>query len=160
MMQVEEERYVIGVISDTHGLVRASALDALRGVDLIVHAGDIGGKEVVVALEEIAPVRLVRGNTDVEAWSRTLPETDVVEVGEHRICVVHDLGTLGLDPEAAGVSVVVSGHSHKPRQVVQRGVLYFNPGSAGPRRFQLPIGVGRLVLQGRQVRGELVRLEA
>jgi putative phosphoesterase len=159
-MQVEEERYVIGVISDTHGLVRASALDALRGVDLIVHAGDIGGKEVVVALEEIAPVRLVRGNTDVEAWSRTLPETDVVEVGEHRICVVHDLGTLGLDPEAAGVSVVVSGHSHKPRQVVQRGVLYFNPGSAGPRRFQLPIGVGRLVLQGRQVRGELVRLEA
>ena len=154
-----EERYVIGVISDTHGLVRASALDALRGVDLIVHAGDIGGREVVVALEEIAPVRLVRGNTDVEAWSRTLPETDVVEVGEHRICVVHDLATLGLDPEATGVSAVVSGHSHKPRQVVQRGVLYFNPGSAGPRRFQLPIGVGRLVLQGRQVRGELVRLE-
>jgi putative phosphoesterase len=160
MMQAEEERYVVGVISDTHGLVRASALDALRGVDVIVHAGDIGGTQVVVALEEIAPVRLVRGNTDVEAWSRTLPETDVVEVGEHKILVVHDLGTLGLDPEAAGVSVVVSGHSHKPRQVVQRGVLYFNPGSAGPRRFHLPIGVGRLVLQGRQVRGELVRLEA
>jgi putative phosphoesterase len=160
MMGAEVERCVVGVISDTHGLMRASALDALRGVDLIVHAGDIGSKDVVVALEEIAPVRLVRGNTDVEAWSRTLPATDVVEVGEHKICVVHDLGTLGLDPEAAGVSVVVSGHSHKPRQVVQRGVLYFNPGSAGPRRFQLPIGVGRLVLQGRQVRGELVRLEA
>jgi hypothetical protein len=160
MMGAEVERCVVGVISDTHGLMRASALDALRGVDLIVHAGDIGGKDVVEALEGIAPVRLVKGNTDVEAWSRTLPETDVVEVGEHRICVVHDLGTLGLDPEVAGVSVVVSGHSHKPRQVVQRGVLYFNPGSAGPRRFQLPIGVGRLVLQGRQVRGELVRLEA
>ena len=151
--------HVIGVISDTHGLVRPSALDALRGVDLILHAGDIGSKDVVLALEELAPVRLVRGNTDLEDWSRTLPETDVVEVGRHWVYMLHDLAALPLDPAAGGFSVVISGHSHKPRRAWQRGVLYFNPGSAGPRRFHLPISVGRLLIRDDQVEGELIRLD-
>ncbi|MFW5738992.1 MAG: metallophosphoesterase family protein [Myxococcota bacterium] len=148
----------VGVISDTHGLVRPSALEALRGVDLILHAGDIGGKDVVRALEDIAPVYLVRGNTDQEAWSRTLPDGCVAEVGDHRLYMLHDLGTLSLDPASAGLSVVVFGHSHMPQQYRKKGVLYFNPGSAGPRRFRLPVSVGRLVVRGDQVEGTLVTL--
>lgn len=150
--------FVVGVISDTHGLIRPSALDALAGADLILHAGDIGGKDVVLALERMAPVRLVRGNTDLEPWSRTLPERDLVEVGQHKILVLHDLASLALEPRENGISVVVSGHSHKPKQGLQRGVLYFNPGSAGPRRFSLPISVGRLTLRGESVEGDLITL--
>lgn len=155
---MKPQSFVVGVISDTHGLIRPSALDALAGVDLILHAGDIGGKDVVLALERIAPVRLVRGNTDLEPWSRSFPERDLVEVGQHKILVLHDLAALSLDPRESGISVVVSGHSHKPKQELQRGVLYFNPGSAGPRRFSLPISVGRLTLQGASVEGELITL--
>ena len=153
-----EVNEVIGVISDTHGLLRPSALDALRGVERILHAGDIGGKEIVRALEAIAPVYLVRGNTDREPWALDLPMTCVVESGKHRLFMVHDRASITLDPAIAGISVVITGHSHKPMQVRQHGVLYFNPGSAGPRRFSLPISVGRLYVRDDRIEGELITL--
>ncbi|HSN33844.1 MAG TPA: metallophosphoesterase family protein [Ideonella sp.] len=134
----------IGVIADTHGLVRPEALAALAGSDLIVHAGDVGGPEVLAALGAIAPVRAVRGNNDKGAWAARLPERDVVEVGARRLYVLHDVKELELDPAAAGYAAVIAGHSHRPRNEVVGGVLYFNPGSAGPRRFSLPVTVGRL----------------
>lgn len=148
----------IGVVSDTHGLLRPSALDALRGVDRILHAGDIGGRDVVRGLESIAPVFLVRGNTDHEPWARDLPLSCVVEIGVHRLYMTHDRASMPIDPVAAGVSVVVTGHSHKPLLTRERGVLYFNPGSAGPRRFTLPVSVGRLFVYDDRVEGEHVTL--
>ena len=157
-MTDQQDAYTVAVISDTHGLVRPEALEAMRGADLIVHAGDIGGKEVVRAFETIAPVRLVRGNTDVEPWSRTLGETDAIDVDPVWLFVLHDLGTLGLDPAAGGFDVVISGHSHKPHRYEKRGVLYFNRGSAGPRRFRLPISVGRLRIVGKSVSAEHITL--
>ncbi len=134
----------IGVISDTHGLVRPAALAALAGAELIVHAGDVGGPEVLAALAAIAPVRAVRGNNDKGAWARRLPVSDVVEVGRHTLYVIHDVKELDVDPAAAGFGAVIAGHSHRPRNERVGGVLYFNPGSAGPRRFSLPITVGRI----------------
>jgi putative phosphoesterase len=149
---------LIGVISDTHGLLRPEALDALRGVDRILHAGDVGSPEVLEALARVAPLTAVRGNNDHGAWADALPLTAVVEAPGALIYMLHDVGELDLDPQAAGMRVVVAGHSHKPRQEERGGVLYFNPGSAGPRRFRLPIAVGKLVVDERGVRSEIVEL--
>jgi putative phosphoesterase len=151
-------RIVIGVISDTHGLLRSETIEALRGSDHIIHAGDVGAPEILEALGAIAPVTAIRGNIDKAAWTRKLPETQVVELGGISIFVLHDLAQLGLKPKAAGFAVVVSGHSHLPKQEIRDGVLYFNPGSAGPRRFKLPISVGKLSVEDGGVRGDLLEL--
>lgn len=147
----------IGVISDTHGLLRPEALKALRGSQHIIHAGDVGSPEILEELSTIAPLTAVRGNVDKGAWVLKLPETDVLEAGGVSIYVLHDLAQLDLKPKAAGFAVVVSGHSHVPKQEMRDGVLYFNPGSAGPRRFKLPVSVGILIVDGK-VRGELSNL--
>ena len=146
----------IGVISDTHGLLRPEALKALSGSDFIIHAGDIGDPAILETLAEIAPVTAVRGNVDQEEWARQIPETNVLEVTGLSIYVLHDLQQLDLKPEAAGFAAVISGHSHIPKQETKNGVLYFNPGSAGPRRFRLPVCVGRLLVKGRSVKAEIV----
>ena len=147
----------IGVISDTHGLVRPEALAALAGSELIVHAGDVGGAEVLEALARIAPVRAVRGNNDRGAWAARLPESDFVEIGAHTLYVIHDVKELDLDPAASGLAAVIAGHSHRPRNEVVGGVLYLNPGSAGPRRFSLPITVGRIEA-GQQLSASIIEL--
>ena len=134
----------VGLISDTHGLIRPEALQAMRGVDWIVHAGDVGNTAVLAALEKIAPVHAVRGNVDRGAWADQLAESCVVEMGGGLLYVLHDLNQLDLDPVAAGFSVVVFGHSHRPSAVWKEGVLYVNPGSAGPPRFDLPVTLARL----------------
>ena len=131
----------IGIISDTHGLMRPEALQALQGSDLILHAGDVGGQEILDALEEIAPVRAVRGNMDGGAWAQRLPKTQWVEVGDHTFYLLHDLEKIDLVPKAAGISMVVSGHTHQPRHAHRNGVHYLNPGSAGPRRFSRPVSL-------------------
>jgi putative phosphoesterase len=134
----------VGVISDTHGLMREQAIAALEGTDLIIHAGDIGAPAVLERLRAIAPVRAVRGNNDRDGWARSLPLTDVIEAGAHHIYLLHDIAELDIDPAAAGMAAVITGHSHKPGAHVRDGVLYLNPGSAGPRRFKLPISIARL----------------
>ena len=148
----------IGVISDTHGLLRPEALAFLRGSDFIVHAGDIGDAAVLGELSALAPVTAVRGNNDKGAWAETIAETAVLEVGAVSIYLLHDLAQLDLDPAAAGYQVVVSGHSHKPSMERRGGVLYLNPGSAGPRRFKLPIAVAELKVTGGAVEGRLAEL--
>ena len=149
---------LIGVISDTHGLLRPEALAALRGSDHIIHAGDVGAPEIIEELATLAPVTAVRGNVDKEAWARKLPETEILEVGGVCIYVLHDLAQLDLKPEASAFAVVVSGHSHVPKQEERNDVLYFNPGSAGRKRFKLPVSLGRLVVEDGKVRGELITL--
>jgi putative phosphoesterase len=140
----------IGVISDTHGLLRPEAVDLLRDSEHIIHAGDIGSPDIIPALETIAPVTAIRGNIDNATWAQLFPETEVVELGGVSIYVIHDVNALDLKPQAAGFAAVISGHSHVPKQEIKNGVLYFNPGSAGPRRFKLPVTVGRLeVVTGR-----------
>jgi putative phosphoesterase len=136
----------IGLISDTHGLLRPEALAALRGCEQIIHAGDIGDPDILEALRKIAPVTAVSGNVDTAAWAATLPATAIAQAGLINIYVLHDLKTLDLKPEAANFQIVVSGHSHKPVRTERGGVLYINPGSAGPRRFDLPVSVARLDL--------------
>lgn len=136
----------MGLISDTHGLLREAAVDALRGSDLIIHAGDVGKPEILTELGELAPVIAIRGNVDTGAWATELPATAIVDARPARIYVIHDLHDLDIEPEAAGIHVIVSGHSHKPGHMERDGVLYINPGSAGPRRFRLPITVARLDL--------------
>ena len=148
----------VGVIADTHGLLRPEAIAALQGVDSIIHAGDIGDPEILNKLGEIAPVTAVRGNVDRGAWARNIPTTNVLEAGSVSIYVLHNLQELVLKPEAAGFAVVVSGHSHMPKQEMKNGVLYFNPGGAGPRRFNLPVSVGQLVVSLQGVRGEIIQL--
>jgi putative phosphoesterase len=148
----------IGLISDTHGLLRPEALAFLRGSDRIVHGGDIGQASVLEQLGSIAPVTAVQGNNDRDAWAEAIPETDVLEVGEVRIYVIHDIARLDLDPAAAGFQVVVSGHSHKPQVHTRYGVLYVNPGSSGPRRFKLPIAAGELMIDGRTVQARWTEL--
>ena len=148
----------IGVISDTHGLLRPEALDALRGSDHIIHAGDIGAAEILDVLSKVAPVTAIRGNIDVETWSQCLPTTNVADVAGTLLYVLHDLKALDLNPQTAGFAAVISGHSHVPKIEWKNGILYFNPGSAGPRRFKLPISVGRIYLENSQLRPELVRL--
>lgn len=151
-----ENSILIGVISDTHGLLRPEALAPLRGSQHIIHAGDIGAPEILDELATIAPLTAIRGNIDKAAWARKLAATEIVEIGGISIYVLHDLAQLDLKPEAAGFDVVIFGHSHVPKQETRDGVLYFNPGSAGPRRFKLPVTVGRLTLEGGNVRGEIV----
>ena len=149
----------IGLISDTHGLLRPQALEALRGSELILHAGDVGKPEILSALQELAPVIAVRENVDTSDWARTLPETAVAEAGKFLIYILHDVHTLDLDPAAAGFHVVVSGHSHQPGKFERDGALYINPGSAGPRRFQLPVTVARLNLGRTPCEVEFVELK-
>jgi putative phosphoesterase len=136
----------IGVISDTHGLLRPQALRALEGSDLIIHAGDVGDPKILDALKTLAPVFAVRGNVDTDSWAQALPETEVIETCSSTIYVLHDVHALDLNPAASGFQIVVSGHSHKPGQTERDGVLYLNPGSAGPRRFDLPVTVARVDL--------------
>jgi len=152
--------HTLGVISDTHGLVRPEALAALKGVERIVHAGDIGSPDVLEALERVAPVTAVRGNNDRGGWAKKIPETEVVEVGGVSLYLLHDLHELDVEPRAAGFAAVISGHSHQPRLEERDGVLYLNPGSAGPRRFKLPISLARLTVAGRRVQAQLVTLQS
>jgi putative phosphoesterase len=150
--------HLIGVISDTHGLLRPQAGRALQGVELIIHAGDIGSPEVLAALEKIAPVAAVRGNTDKGDWARHLPRTQVVEVGGRQLYVLHELFALDLDPGAAGLAAVIYGHSHRPHQERQDGVLFLNPGSAGPRRFTLPVSLALLTVSPQSLEIEFLDL--
>jgi putative phosphoesterase len=143
---VSKNPKMIGVISDTHGLLRPQAMRALEGSDLIIHAGDVGDPEILKRLKTLAPVFAVRGNVDTDPWALALPETEVIELGPTTIYVLHDIHALDLNPVAAGFHIVVSGHSHKPAQTERNGVLYLNPGSAGPRRFDLPVTVALLRL--------------
>jgi len=149
----------IGLISDTHGLLRKEALEALRGSELILHAGDVGKPEILEELRNIALVVAVRGNVDTEPWAQTLPETAVAEAGSVLIYMLHDVNALDLNPAASGFHIVVSGHSHKPGKTERNGVLYINPGSAGPRRFQLPVTVAQLRLGRMPYDVEFVNLE-
>ncbi len=148
----------VGVISDTHGLLRPQAVEALRGADLILHAGDVGKPEVLDALRAIAPTTAIRGNVDTAIWATALPSTDVVSVGGLAIYMLHDRAALDLDPRAAGFAAVIYGHTHRPGAEVRDGVLYLNPGSAGPRRFSLPVTVARLTIAGGQLAHEIVEL--
>ncbi|HEX2331523.1 MAG TPA: metallophosphoesterase family protein [Candidatus Angelobacter sp.] len=149
---------IVGVISDTHGLLRPEAVELLRGSEHIIHAGDIGAPEILPELEKIAPVTAIRGNVDTQSWARVFPETNVAELGGATIYVIHDRNALDLNPKAAGFAAVISGHSHKPLQELKDGVLYFNPGSAGPRRFSLPISVGRLEITNGQIKAEILKI--
>lgn len=149
---------LVGIISDTHGLVRLEAVRALKGSELLIHAGDIGNPQVIEQLHEIAPTFVVRGNNDRGAWAADLPVTQVVEVGELLFYVLHEISQLDVDPAIAGFAAVVSGHSHQPSIQFRDGVLYLNPGSAGPRRFSLPGAIARVHVSGRQMRPEIVEL--
>ncbi len=148
----------IGVIADTHGLLRPKAMNLLHGSDHIIHAGDIGSPEIIPSLEQIAPVTAIRGNIDTAAWARRFPETAVVELAGLSFYVVHDVNALDLNPQAAGFAAVISGHSHQPKQEVKDGVLYFNPGSAGPRRFKLPVSIGKMEIAAGNLRVEILDL--
>jgi len=148
-------RVIVGVISDTHGLLRPEVLTALRSSDFIIHAGDIGDPAILQKLREIAPVTAVRGNVDQEAWTRSIPMTEVLEVNGVSIYILHKIDDLDLNPEAAGFAAVVYGHSHVPKQETKNGVLYFNPGSAGPKRFTLPVSVGRVTVSDGELSAEL-----
>jgi putative phosphoesterase len=148
----------IGIISDTHGLLREEALLALKGSDLIIHAGDVGDPGIIQTLKSLAPVFAVRGNVDTGLWARALPETEVIETGPATIYVLHDAHALDLDPAAAGFHIVISGHSHKPARTEHGGVLFLNPGSAGPRRFQLPVTLARLDLSEKPWKVQFVDL--
>jgi hypothetical protein len=148
----------VGVISDTHGLLRPEAIEVLSGSELILHAGDIGDERVLAALREIAPTVAVRGNNDRGAWAESLPIREAVEVGSHVFYVVHELGELGLDSSAAGFAAVISGHSHLPLAERRDGLLYLNPGCAGPRRFKLPITLAMLRVEAERIKPEIVEL--
>jgi putative phosphoesterase len=151
--------HLIGVVSDTHGLVRPGLLEALSGVEMIIHAGDVGGHEVLEALRTCAPVVAVRGNMDGGPWARGLRETEVVEIGGCLIYVLHDADRIDLDPAAAGFRAVISGHSHRPSRSRRKGVLFLNPGSAGPRRFRLPVSASILRVEGESIESEFLELE-
>ena len=145
----------IGLISDTHGLLRPEARTALAGVDHIIHAGDIGAPAILSQLQALAPTHAVRGNNDVGPWAERIPERELIELAGVGIYVLHDLHELELDPTAAGCAVVVSGHSHRPAISTRDGVLYINPGSAGPRRFNLPVALGFLEIDAGAARGRI-----
>ena len=150
---------LIGVISDTHGLLRPQAVAALRGVEYIIHAGDVGGADILSKLRKIAPVTAIKGNVDVDAWAGKLPATELVELEGLSFYVLHNVRAIDLKPKAAGFAAVISGHSHKPGYEFSEGVLYFNPGSAGPRRFRLPVTVGRIEIRDGELFPEIVELE-
>jgi uncharacterized protein len=156
---LDKEIKILGLISDTHGLLREEAVRALTGSDLILHAGDVGGREILKRLETIAPVVAVRGNVDTDAWGRSLPLTEAVSAGPAMIYMIHILQDLDISPAEGGFQIVVNGHSHKPEQVEKDGVLYINPGSAGPRRFYLPVTVARLDLRAKKWNAEFIHLE-
>lgn len=158
-MKLWEQNLRIGLISDTHGLLRPEAISALRNSDRILHAGDVGASKILDRLRELAPVTAIRGNVDHGAWAETLPETEVIEVESVSIYMLHNLADLDLKPKAAGFDVVVYGHSHHPKIEEKNGVLYFNPGSAGPRRFQLPVTVGMLEISAGKIQAHLLPLE-
>jgi putative phosphoesterase len=148
----------IGIISDTHGLIREEALHALEGADLIIHAGDAGRPEVLDALARIAPVHAVRGNVDTAEWAKPLPLTATLEVERARLFVIHNVAGLDFDPAARGIAAVIFGHSHNPLREMRNGVLFLNPGSAGPHRFRLPVSVARIAVDGAPMRAELIIL--
>ncbi|WPG36441.1 metallophosphoesterase family protein [Variovorax sp. EBFNA2] len=148
----------VGLISDTHGLLRPQAVAALQGCDFIVHGGDIGDAGILDTLAAIAPLTVVRGNNDREAWAEAIPETAFLKVGDVYVYAIHDLSQIDIDPAGAGVRVVVSGHSHQPKVEERGGVLYVNPGSAGPRRFKLPIAGAELIVDGDTVSARIVEL--
>jgi uncharacterized protein len=150
---------IVGIISDTHGLLRREAVAALRSSDMIIHAGDVGNPDVIKALAAIAPTHVVRGNIDTGSWAARLPMTERVDVGERRFYVLHQISQLELDPADAGFAVVVFGHSHQPLIETRAGVLFLNPGSAGPRRFKLPVTVARVGVAGPHMRPEIVELQ-
>jgi putative phosphoesterase len=150
---------LVGVISDTHGLLRPEALMSLRGCDLVLHAGDVGDPRILADLREIAPLRVVRGNIDHGTWAQALPATEVVEVEGHAIYMLHDIEDLDLDPEVAGIAAVIFGHSHRPWIERRGAVLFVNPGSAGPRRFHLPVTVALLRVGPEALEAELVELD-
>jgi len=149
---------IIGVISDTHGLLRPEALAALQGSEHIIHAGDIGDAAILDRLREIAPITAIRGNVDRDAWANSLPNTNVLQIGGITIYVIHNLQELDLKPEAAGFAAVVCGHTHIPKSEIKNGVLFFNPGSAGPKRFRLPVTLGKLQIRNQRLRAEIVQL--
>ena len=149
---------LIGVISDTHGMVRPEVLKAFQGVEFIIHAGDVGGPEVLEVLRALAPLVAVRGNVDRGEWAQDLTDTEVVEAGESRLYVLHNLHELDLDPFAAGFRAVISGHSHCPSKENRQNVLFLNPGSAGPRRFRLPVSLVLLRLEGESLAAKLIDL--
>jgi len=148
----------VGIISDTHGLLRPEAVQGLQGVRLIVHAGDVGHPEILTKLKLIAPVFAVRGNVDTQAWAQELPEATVVEANGTSLYVLHNLQHLDLNPEASGFQAVISGHTHELKQYVRSGVLYLNPGSAGPKRFHLPVTLAILELAQKPLRAEILPL--
>ena len=150
---------IVGVISDTHGLLRPEAVEALRGSELILHAGDVGDRLVLDRLRDIAPTIAVRGNVDTQAWAAKLPATAEIDAGGLRLFMLHDVASLALDPRAKGFAAVISGHTHRPRAEERDGVLYLNPGAAGPRRFSLPLGVARLRVVNGRLLHEMVVLE-
>ena len=150
---------LIGLISDTHGLLRPEAVEALRGADLILHAGDVGKAEILEELRKIAPVVAIRGNVDTAPWTASLRETELVETHAANIYVIHNVNDLDLKPAAAGIHIVLFGHSHQPTQYEKNGILYLNPGSAGPRRFNLPITVARLDLGATPWKFQLIPLQ-
>ena len=149
---------IVGVISDTHGLLRPEAVAALRGSDLILHAGDVGRIEVLEELRAIAPTTAVRGNVDTAIWATALRDTEVIDAGGLQIYMLHDRAALDIDPAAAGFAAVVYGHTHRASAEVRDGVLYLNPGSAGPRRFTLPVTVARLTIEGGRLAHAIVQL--
>jgi putative phosphoesterase len=151
-------KYKIGVISDTHGLLRHEALEMLKGVEMIIHAGDVGDPEILQKLKEIAPVVAVRGNCDKGEWAYKLNKTEVVRLGETLIYVLHNVNDVDIDLEAAGFNVVISGHSHKPLNIKHNNILFLNPGSAGPRRFNLPISMGILNIDKEKANANLIEL--
>ena len=153
------KRTIVGIISDTHGLLRPEAVQALRGAQAIIHAGDVGREEILRGLKKIAPLTVIRGNIDTSAWASKLPATNALEIAGTSIYVLHNIDELDLDPAAAGFSAVIFGHSHRPLMEDRKGVLFFNPGSAGPRRFSLPISVGRLTIEDGKLTPELIELK-
>ncbi len=148
----------IGVISDTHNLLRPEAKERLVGSDLILHAGDIGSQVIITELQQIAPVIAIRGNIDNGAWAEDYPHTDTIEIGSQTLYLLHNLHVLTFNPQTAGVTVVISGHSHKPTIERKEGVFYLNPGSAGPRRFKLPIALAKLTIQGDAISAEIIEI--
>jgi putative phosphoesterase len=155
---VSRTEFKIGVISDTHGLLRPEAVALLLGSDHIIHAGDIGNADILRQLSEIAPMTAIRGNNDKDVWASRIPETEVVQVGAATIYVIHDVHALDLDPAAAGFHAVIAGHSHRPGIELHDGVLFFNPGSAGPRRFKLPVSIGQLTISGTSITPRLIEV--
>lgn len=153
-----KDKYLIGVISDTHGLLRPSVFDAFSGVDMILHAGDVCGTSIIDELMKIAPVTAVRGNMDGGKWADSLPQTEIVEAGDVLIYMLHDLYRLDLDPGTAGFDIVINGHTHQPKIEQKNNVLYLNPGSAGPRRYDYPVSTALLEIQGKTLTPRIVEI--